>query len=117
MALYSKSEFSKLCGIKSNQLAVHIKRGDVVLSKLKGYEDYVDSENEYTKRFVARRIARKRNAKQKAERIIYQIASKYKMKLTDMTALAKDLEDCINEAADDVIKHKQYLRLTHYYIE
>jgi hypothetical protein len=116
MALYTKKEFSEICGIKSNRLAVHIKRHEVIMSKLPGYTDYVDGENALTRFFVTKRIMFKKGAKQKAERLIYKIASKYRMKISDMQIFAKELEDCINEAADDVLKHKEHLRVNYAYM-
>ena len=116
MALFTKKEFCQICGIKSNQLSVHIGRGDIVMSTNLKYLDHIDGDNAKTKWFVTKRTARKKSAKQKAERLVGTIAGKYRLSATDIKTLAKDFEDCINEAADDVLKHMQYLRIELHYV-
>lgn len=51
MPIYSRTEFSKLCGFqKSNELSVYVSRGKVLLSG-----DYIDLDVEVNQRFLAHR--------------------------------------------------------------
>jgi hypothetical protein len=50
MALYDKAEFSKLCGIKSRELSVYIRRGKVVLTG-----DKIDDGKEVNREFLRKR--------------------------------------------------------------
>jgi hypothetical protein len=50
MPLYTKKEFAERCGMKTNQLAVYIKRGKVVV----GNGELIDTKNEKNKAFLQR---------------------------------------------------------------
>lgn len=53
MALYSKKEFSAMCGVAEKNLYVYIKRGNVVVKR-----NMIDGENEKNKLFLQKRSAK-----------------------------------------------------------
>lgn len=61
MALLKRAEFSKLCGMASNKLSVHVSRGKAIMDN-----DLFDTENEVNKAFIARQKTNneRREAKQ-----------------------------------------------------
>lgn len=53
MAIYQKKEFSELCGIKRNDIAIYIKRRKVVLNN----NDLIDTENTVNMSFLEKRLS------------------------------------------------------------
>lgn len=62
MALFSKKDFSLLCGLKTKDLAVYIKRGKVILSG-----DYIDDSLDANRSFVLKRKSSGKNQEVKPE--------------------------------------------------
>ena len=53
MALLTRKEFARACGMEQNSLAVYLKRGDVVLDN-----DFLDTDDPKNKMFIERRVAK-----------------------------------------------------------